>query len=188
MRVWGPYRQDFGQDFVNILFVIYDSKNGAKSSEIIVFIVVCAPCMLAGVRSNTPKLGNGGHRGIERSMRPRVAHRVRRSGAPRRSRSQQPVLEATPPPAPLHRAEALELGNLNRLTYLVVSPLTCQGDLGRALGSGYSRAPQLKREHNMLHGIIAVCPQTGGLLYAKAYAPSFGLPTVCTPASVRRAT
>ena len=83
---------------------------------------------------------------------------------------------------------ALELGNLNRLTYLVVSPLTCQGDLGRALGSGYSRAPQLKREHNMLHGIIAVCPQTGGLLYAKAYAPSFGLPTVCTPASVRRAT
>ena len=55
-------------------------------------------------------------------MRPRVAHGVRMSGAPRRSRSQQPVLDATPPPAPLHRAEALELGNLNRLNYLVVSP------------------------------------------------------------------
>ena len=63
-----------------------------------------------------------GHRGIERSMRQRVVHGVIRSGAPRRSRSQQPVLEATPPPAPLHLAEALELGNLNRLKYLVVSP------------------------------------------------------------------
>ena len=78
--------------------------------------------MHARGRANTPTGGNGGHRGIERRMRPRVAHGVRMSGAPRRSRSQQPVLDATPPPAPLHRAEALELGNLNRLTYLVVSP------------------------------------------------------------------
>ena len=28
----------------------------------------------------------------------------------------------------------------------------------------------------MLHGIIAVCPRTGSLLFSKAYAPSFGLP------------
>ena len=28
----------------------------------------------------------------------------------------------------------------------------------------------------MLHGIVALCPRTGSLLYAKAYAPSFGLP------------
>ena len=54
-------------------------------------------------------------------MRQRVAHGVKSSGAPRRSRTQQPILDATPPPAPLHRAEALELGNLNRLKYLVVS-------------------------------------------------------------------
>ena len=28
----------------------------------------------------------------------------------------------------------------------------------------------------MLHGIVALCPRTGSLLWAKAYAPSFGLP------------
>jgi hypothetical protein len=29
----------------------------------------------------------------------------------------------------------------------------------------------------MLHGVVAVCPRSGALLFAKAYAPSFGLPT-----------
>ena len=29
----------------------------------------------------------------------------------------------------------------------------------------------------MLHGVVAVCPRSGSLLFAKAYAPSFGLPT-----------
>ena len=82
----------------------------------------CLCTMHARGRANIPKLGNVGHRGNERRMRPRVAHGVIRSGAPRRSRSQQPILDATPPPAPLHLAEALELGNLNRLNYLVVSP------------------------------------------------------------------
>ena len=48
MRVWGPYSQDFGYDLINILLFIYDSKSGAKSNAIIVFVVVCAPCMLAG--------------------------------------------------------------------------------------------------------------------------------------------
>ena len=28
----------------------------------------------------------------------------------------------------------------------------------------------------MLHGIVALCPRTGSLLWSKAYAPSFGLP------------
>ena len=44
MRVWGPYSQDFGYDLINI----YDSKSGAKANAIIVFVVVCAPCALAG--------------------------------------------------------------------------------------------------------------------------------------------
>ena len=43
-----PARKDFGYDFINIIVVIYDSKNGAKSSALIVFVVVCAPCALAG--------------------------------------------------------------------------------------------------------------------------------------------
>ena len=58
MRVWGPYRQDFGQDLINILFVIYDSKSRAKSNAIIVFVVVCAPCALAG--DPTPEEGTRG--------------------------------------------------------------------------------------------------------------------------------
>ena len=100
------------------------SRDHAKSSVIVVFPPPRGDIasMHAGGRANTRGMDRDGHRGFERSMRPRVAHGVRMSGAPRRSRSQQPVLDATPPPAPLHRAEALELGNLNRLTYLVVSP------------------------------------------------------------------
>ena len=59
MRVWGPYSQDFGYDLINILLVIYDSKSGAKSNAIIVFVVVCAPCMLAGEQT-PPKWGTVG--------------------------------------------------------------------------------------------------------------------------------
>ena len=108
--------------------------------------------MHARGRPNTPKLGDGGHRRIERSMRPRVVHGVMRSGAPRRSRSQQPVLEATPPPAPLHRAEALELGKLNRLTYLVVSP-------GCIFGSGFRLTFSVPHcPHGLTaHGLIFTC-------------------------------
>ena len=52
-----PARKDFGYDFINIIVVIYDSKNGAKSSALIVFVVVCAPCALAG--DPTPQYGQG---------------------------------------------------------------------------------------------------------------------------------
>ena len=58
MRVWGPYSQDFGYDLINTLLVIYDSKSGAKSNSVIVFVVVCAPCMLAG--EQTPQRGGTG--------------------------------------------------------------------------------------------------------------------------------
>ena len=58
MRVWGQYSQDFGYDLINILLVIYDSKSGAKANAIIVFVVVCAPCMLAG--DPTPEEGTRG--------------------------------------------------------------------------------------------------------------------------------
>ena len=95
------------------------------ASPIIIFVVVCAPCALAGdptpevrtgsgIAESKDQCGSGWPTGLKGQ-----AHQ-------RRSRSQQPVLEATPPPAspraPLHLAEALELGNLNRLTYSVVSP------------------------------------------------------------------
>ena len=80
------------------------SRNQAKSSVIIVFPPPRGyiATMRARGRPNTRGMDRDGHRGFETSMRPRVAHGVRRSGAPRRSRSQQPVLEATPPPAPIH--------------------------------------------------------------------------------------
>ena len=80
------------------------SKNHAKSSVIIVFPPPRGyiATMRARGRPNTRGMDRDGHRGFETSMRPRVAHGVRRSGAPRRSRSQQPALEATPPPAPIH--------------------------------------------------------------------------------------
>ena len=90
----------------------------------------CLCTMRARGRPNTRGGDPRGHRENERTMRQRVAHGVKRSGAPRRSRSRQPILDATPPPAPLHLAEALELGNLNRLNYPVVSP----GWNGSALG------------------------------------------------------
>ena len=65
------------------------SRDHAKSSAIIVFppprgYIASVP---AGGRANTRGMDRDGHRGFERSMRPRVAHGVRRSGAPRRSRS-----------------------------------------------------------------------------------------------------
>jgi len=58
VRVWGQYSQDFGYDLINILLVIYDSKSGAKANAIIVFVVVCAPCMLAD--DPTPQRGGTG--------------------------------------------------------------------------------------------------------------------------------
>ena len=44
---------------IKILFVIYNSKSGAKSSAIIVFVVVGAPCALAGEPILEVRTGSG---------------------------------------------------------------------------------------------------------------------------------
>ena len=81
------------------------SRDHAQSSVVFVFPHPRGDIasMHAGGRANTRGMDRDGHRAFEKSMRPRVAHGVRSSGAPWRSRSQQPVLEAPPPPAPIHR-------------------------------------------------------------------------------------
>ena len=73
VRVRGPYSQDFGQDFVNILFVICASKNGAKSNAMTrhhrfgrcLWTIACTHA-LAG-EPTPPTWKNRGHRGIERT-------------------------------------------------------------------------------------------------------------------------
>ena len=101
------------------------SRDHAKSNAIIVFppprgYIVSVP---AGGRTNTRGMDRDGLREFERSVRPRVAHGVRMSGAPRRSRSQHPVLEATTPPALVHRGypPALCLGLLSRFRFSLPS-------------------------------------------------------------------
>ena len=109
------------------------SRNHAKSSVIIVFPPPRGyiATMRARGRPNTRGMDRDGHRGFERSMRPRVSHGVRMSGAPRRSRSQHPVPEATTPPALVHRGypPALCLGLLSRFRFSL--PSAEHGEGGR---------------------------------------------------------
>ena len=104
------------------------SRDHAKSSVVFVFPHPRGDIasMHAGGRANTRGMDRDGHRAFEKSMRPRVAHGVRMSDAPRHSGSQHPALEATTPPALVHRGypPALCLGLLSRFRFSLPSALT----------------------------------------------------------------